>query len=130
VNNIVAIDPGPEESAIVEVASDPLAITCKFTASNREAREWINLRSGTSDGFDVVCEEVRSFGMPVGKEVFDTVLAVGRFMQLCEACEVAFHLVGRQEVKLFWCNSAPAKDANVRQALIDRKRPANRIYQN
>jgi hypothetical protein len=119
VKNIVAIDPGPEESAIVEVVRNPFAIASKFCATNMETRHWLNLHAGLGHGFEVVCEEVKSFGMPVGKEVFDTVLAVGRFMQLCEACGVNFHLVGRQEVKLFWCNSPRAKDANVRQALID-----------
>jgi hypothetical protein len=119
VKTIVAIDPGPEESTIVEVAREPFSIASKFTASNREARDWINQHSSLAGGFEVVCEEVKSFGMPVGVEVFNTVLAVGRFMQLCEARGVNFHLVGRQEVKLFWCKSARAKDSNVRQALID-----------
>ena len=50
-------------------------------------------------------------------------------MKLCEAYGVNFHLVGRRDVNLFWCNSAWAKDSNVRQALIyhyegrDKKNP-------
>lgn len=69
---------------------------------------------------DVAIEMVASYGMPVGREVFETVLWVGRFFQVLSARGLDPKLVYRQQVKLHLCNSARAKDANIRQAILDR----------
>jgi hypothetical protein len=71
---------------------------------------------------DVVIEKIQSFGMPVGAEVFDTCVWIGRFIQVTPD-PPAVRLVGRQEVKLHHCHSARAKDSNIRQAMIDRFGP-------
>ena len=63
-------------------------------------------------------EMVASYGMAVGREVFETVRWIGRFQQAWRDPE-AVHLVYRQEVKLHLCKTVRAKDPNVRQALID-----------
>ena len=63
-------------------------------------------------------EMVESFGMAVGKEVFETVFWVGRFCQAWEPND--WHRVYRKEVKIHLCRSHRAKDGNIRQALIDR----------
>lgn len=63
-------------------------------------------------------EMVSSYGMPVGREVFETVLWIGRFQQAYEYPEIA-RLIYRRDVKLHLCGSAKAKDANIRQALLD-----------
>jgi hypothetical protein len=52
--------------------------------------------------------------------VFETVFWIGRF---CQAWRGEYVRIHRREVKLHLCNSARAKDANVRQALIDRFGP-------
>ncbi len=62
---------------------------------------------------------IASYGMPVGAEVFDTCVAIGRFVQLW-GDDKALTLVFRREVKLHLCGQARAKDGNVRQALLDR----------
>ena len=64
-------------------------------------------------------EMVASYGMAVGKEVFETVRWIGRFQQAWHDPE-AVRLVYRQEVKLHLCGTLKAKDSNIRQALIDR----------
>lgn len=64
-------------------------------------------------------EMVASYGMAVGKEVFETVRWIGRFQQAWDFPE-AVMLIYRQDVKLHLCNSVRAKDANIRQALLDR----------
>jgi hypothetical protein len=56
--------------------------------------------------------------MAVGKEVFETVRWIGRFQQAYRNPETVM-LIYRRDVKLHLCNSAKAKDQNVRQALID-----------
>jgi len=65
----------------------------------------------------VACEMLACQGMPVGKETFETAYWIGRFMG---ACSMDWHRVYRNEVKLHLCGSVRAKDANIRQALLDR----------
>ena len=63
-------------------------------------------------------EMIASYGMAVGKEVFETCVWIGRFQQKWRwPAEVRF--VYRQDVKLHLCGSPRAKDANIRQALLD-----------
>jgi hypothetical protein len=64
-------------------------------------------------------EMVASYGMPVGREVFETVRWIGRFQQAWRDPE-AVRLVYRKDVKLHLCGSPKAKDANIWQALKDR----------
>ncbi len=64
----------------------------------------------------VVCEWVECMGMPVGKTTFETVYWIGKFSEHANP----FHRITRGEVKLHLCGTARAKDANVRQALLDR----------
>ncbi|WP_411887376.1 hypothetical protein [Hydrocarboniphaga effusa] len=66
-------------------------------------------------------EKIASYGMPVGAEVFDTCIWIGRFVQA--ASDVRHRLIARQAVKVHLCNSVKAKDSNIRQALIDRFGP-------
>lgn len=68
----------------------------------------------------VVCEWIESYGMPVGKETFQTIRWIGRFEQICLDRRIEFVDVTRRSVKLFLCNNMRAKDSNVRQAIIDR----------
>jgi hypothetical protein len=66
----------------------------------------------------IVIESIESYGMPVGREVFDTVHWSGRFTEAAHPTPVV--QVPRREVKLALCHDTRAKDANVRQALLDR----------
>jgi hypothetical protein len=65
-------------------------------------------------------EMVESFGMAVGKEVFETVYWIGRFVQ---AWRGPYTRVYRKEVKLHLCGNCRAKDPNIRQALLDKLGP-------
>jgi hypothetical protein len=61
--------------------------------------------------------------MPVGKEVFDTCIWTGRFIQAhkeAHGLKAEHTLVYRKDVKIHFCHSMKAKDSNIRQALIDR----------
>ena len=69
---------------------------------------------------DVAIEMVACYGMAVGKEVFETCVWIGRFM---EAFGGRVTLIYRRDVKLHLCGTVRAKDANVRQALIDKIGP-------
>ena len=61
--------------------------------------------------------------MPVGREVFDTVLWIGRFLEAWDRRGGRHVLVYRKDVKLFHCESVRATDANIRAAIIDRFGP-------
>ena len=69
---------------------------------------------------DVAIEMIASYGMAVGKEVFETCVWIGRFMQ---AFEGRVSLIYRRDVKLHLCGNVRAKDTNVRQALLDKVGP-------
>ena len=66
----------------------------------------------------VVIEQVESYGMAVGREVFETVRWAGRFEEAAHPVPVA--LLPRRTVKLHLCGSPRANDGNVRMALLDR----------
>lgn len=71
-----------------------------------------------------VIEMISSYGMPVGKEVFETCVWIGRFLEaIQQRAGVVPSLMFRRDVKLHLCNSARAKDGEIRQALIDRYGP-------
>jgi hypothetical protein len=110
---ILAIDPGTTESGWC------LFEDGRVTQSGIRTNEDI-----VADlDFDRICadelaiEMIASYGMPVGREVFETCVWIGRFIQ---ASHWDFRLIYRRDVKMYLCNSAKAKDANVRQALIDK----------
>ena len=70
---------------------------------------------GLPDG--VVIEKIESYGMAVGAEVFDTVWWAGRFAEACQ--RVPAVMLPRRAVRLALCGDSRAKEANIRQALID-----------
>ena len=114
---ILAIDPGPTESAWIAYNPHSGGIRAFAKVPNEHLRAV--LRGGLSDEIThLVIEKVESFGMPVGAEVFETVFWSGRFAEAVHPLPV--ERVSRREVKLHLCRSARAKDSNIRQALLDR----------
>jgi len=68
----------------------------------------------------VYVEMIASYGMAVGASVFETCVFIGRCIQVANTAGGNVTRVFRKDVKLHLCQSPRAKDANVRQALIDR----------
>ncbi len=115
----IGIDPGTEESAIVIVDEN---IKPKYfdILPNEQVLNKIYQIKAASGGeifYDLAIEMIASYGMPVGREVFETCLWIGRFR---EAWGREVRLIYRQEVKLHFCKTPKAKDPHVRQALLDR----------
>jgi hypothetical protein len=111
---ILAIDPGTTESGYVYWNGEKAR---GYTVPNNELRLDL-LDHNLTDQVDVVAiEMIASYGMPVGRETFETCVWIGRFI---EASRIVPRLVFRKDVKLHLCQSARAKDGNVRQALIDK----------
>jgi hypothetical protein len=111
---LLAIDPGPEQSAYVWLIDGEPGQS--GIVPNSEMLTVITDYWTPT----VAIEGIACYGMPVGKETFDTCIWIGRFI---EAHGGRHTLVYRPEVKQHLCRSARAKDANVRQALIDRFGP-------
>lgn len=110
---ILAIDPGTTESAYVSWCDNKLA-----AAEVLPNEAMLNYLTCATPLWEVMAiEMVASYGMAVGKEVFETCVWIGRFF---ERCTPDPSLIYRREVKLHHCGSPRAKDANVRQALIDK----------
>jgi hypothetical protein len=120
---VLAIDPGPVQSAWVVYAHGQ-PIGSRGIEDNATVLRMVRAHHGTLTHLAV--EMVESFGMAVGKEVFETVFWIGRFVEawLLSADEETVTRIYRKEVKLHLCQSMRAKDPNVRQALLDRLGPA------
>jgi len=109
----IGLDPGttktgwvvfdPKEEAVLHAGHDPNEFV-------------INLLECGSLGDKVIMECFAAQGMPLGESSIETVRWEGRFMERSrtEVCRIT-----RREVKVELCNSARAKDANIRQALVD-----------
>jgi hypothetical protein len=114
---LYAIDPGTEQSAVVTMVDG--SIYSAVIWPNADVLE--RLEEGAYGPTHLVIEHIQSYGMPVGREIFDTVFWSGRFAQAWEkAAGQKWTLLSRRDVKLHICGSPQAKDANIRQALIDR----------
>lgn len=109
---MIAIDPGTTHSGLV-IYSRNGTVTTSLVLENKDVFAEIRAYSN----LPVAIEMIASYGMAVGKEVFVTCLWIGRFIQCAGADRVG--LVYRKDVKLHLCGSPRAKDANVRQAIID-----------
>lgn len=116
---VLAIDPGYEQSAIVTLSAR--SVSAKTVANREVLQELRTSEHRKVKSSRLVIEQIESFGMPVGREVFETVFWSGRFAEAWGRSN--FDRISRREVKLHLCGSARAKDANVRQALIDRFGP-------
>lgn len=110
---LVAIDPGTFESGWV-VLSDDDTIHAFGIHPNTELVELLS----TWVGYDLAVEVIEARGMPLGHETIRTILWTGRFIQASQDPNNAL-LVERRAVKSYLCGSQQAKDANIRQALIN-----------
>lgn len=111
---ILAIDPGNEHSGWVVYDGS------RVRRFGYDRNEDLLPELQQLGGDTLAIEMIASYGMPVGREVFETCMWIGRFVQAwCGPHE----LVYRRDVKLHLCGQARAKDAHIRQSLIDRFGP-------
>lgn len=115
-NNVIAIDPGTTHSAAIWVRDG--RIIEKNYIPNHNVLPLLGMRN-----CEVVIEMVASYGMPVGRATFETVLWVGRFAQHALSFGCLVRLVYHKDIKMHLCGSMRAKDGNIKQALIDKLGP-------
>jgi hypothetical protein len=115
---IGGVDPGYQQSA--HVLFDGTYVLEHATLDNQAMLEWLR---GRRLADVLVLEQIASFGMPVGAEIFESCVWTGRFIEAWEAGGGQWDRVKRHEVKSALCRNSRAKDAHIRQALIDRFGP-------
>lgn len=116
---VFAIDPGNVESAYCIVDSGTLR-PLKFGKVGNDALLGM-VRDFTVEAPDLaVIERVASYGMAVGRDVFETCEWLGRFAEAALERDVPVAYVYRRDEKLHICGDSKAKDTNIRRALIDR----------
>jgi hypothetical protein len=115
---ILAIDPGTSASAY-----------CMWNGSrvlefgwidNAELRMMLRHNILLAGGPVVAIEMIASQGMAVGQSTFETVYWIGRFAERVMTQGYDVKRITRHAIKMHLCGSMRAKDANIRQALIDR----------
>lgn len=109
---ILAIDPGTESSGWVRYGKSGL-MSCGID-DNSEMLSIVAAWNGR-----VAIEMIASYGMAVGREVFETCVWIGRMVESAEVPADVIR-IERREIKLALCESPRAKDTNIRQALLDR----------
>ena len=118
---VIAIDPGPVQSAILTWNGELIGV--KEIEKNGNVLHLLSEMSVINH--HLVIERVASYGMPVGVDVFETVYWTGRFVQRFKTAnpESPATRMPRMDVKMHICQNSRAKDSNIRQALIDRFGP-------
>jgi hypothetical protein len=127
---ILAIDPGNSESAYVVIDQatrrplyfEKLANEKFVTLLSDMLVEFLVTDEDDDPTMLAAIEMVASYGMPVGADVFETCVWIGRFYQELNVVTKP-QLVKRHPVKVHHCHSAKAKDSNITQALVDRFAP-------
>ena len=116
---ILAIDPGNLESAYVTLYDD-LKILSFGKIDNEVLLSHIYTRK-FCDCEIVAIEMIASYGMAVGKTVFDTCVFIGQLKEaVANVNNPKVTYIYRKDEKINLCGSMKAKDSNIRQALIDR----------
>lgn len=115
---ILAIDPGSIESGWCKYDRVNDSVIASGVSKNDSVLEMIR-----NAGSDIVAiEMIANCGQVVGRDIFETVLWTGRFVQAYHN-PYAVMLIYRRNIKMHLCGSMRAKDKDIRQALIDRLGP-------
>lgn len=118
---IVAIDPGPTQSAVVAYDTVSRTPTFHLKAENPAILNVLWDLGGDPTSTGCVIEEMVSYGMTAGRSMFQTCIWAGRFAQAWRfrtGREVAW--LPRPVVKNHLCFSARATDKDIREELIHR----------
>ena len=119
---ILAIDPGNIETGYVIIENDLSRVIDKGKIKNEDLISLILSNKYKLD--DGAIEMVACYGMPVGKEVFDTCVWIGRIYEtIYSMYNIKPMFIYRKQVKINLCGTMKAKDSNIVQALIDRFAP-------
>jgi hypothetical protein len=116
---ILGIDPGTEQSALV--LFDNGRVLHAELSDNQKIADDIYLHAQMGEPRILCIEMVQSFGMAIGETTIETIKWIGRFQQAwcMAASDDRCFLIKRSTMKAALCGTPRAKDANVRQRIID-----------
>lgn len=115
---LLAIDPGTFASGWVVMdieTKEPVA--CGKYENERLLQE---LAEGYFNADWAVVEMMTSYGARVGREVLETCVWIGRFLQAAAAEGMKVRTMYRRDVKMELVDTPRATDADIRQMLVDR----------
>lgn len=116
---ILAIDPGNIYSAYAVLDNNLKPIEFAKEDNNEILERILNRQFIKCNHASI--EMIASYGMAVGKEVFETCVWIGRFYQAIDrAMCVESEFIYRKDEKMNLCGTMKAKDSNIIQALKDR----------
>lgn len=124
---VLAVDPGTEQSGWLLWDSRAEKAERFAIETNDAVRDALCMLHPNVD--ELVIEEFRSYGMPIGIESLKTVLWCGRFIERWHTLRAGrgagerAHLMPRKAVKIHHCGTSRGTDATVWQALVDRFGP-------
>ena len=124
---VVGIDPGTTHSAWAGIDGNQMLENGYVPNSSMLSM----LHAGQFGSSELAIEMVASYGMPVGKDTFETVYWIGRFAEAHKVASgaEAHRLYRKQDDKFpaictHICKSNKATDSTVRQAIIDMYEPS------
>jgi len=116
---IIAIDPGNIESAYVIMQGINMIEFGEIP--NQDMLTKLNEFVLDYPNDNLYIEMISSYGMSVGKSVFDTCVWIGRFYERWNNYGTYEpELIYRKDIKMHHCNATFAKDSNIIQALKDK----------
>ena len=119
---LVAIDPGSQQSGVVIVRESDAHVLHKAIMNNGDViPNCISMVSGRNcqGNYEFVVEMPMSYGMPVGREVFQTMFWIGRFCEQLSNCGVVLRYLGRKAIVATLCGDSKGTDSNVRRGVIE-----------
>lgn len=114
--SILAIDAGTTESGYAIICEDPFKLIRFGKVPNEELLDIVK----TEEYGKLVYEEFQSYGMPIGESTIKSITWNGRYIQSAKDRGKETKPIYRKDEKITLCGSMKAKDANIRQVLIDR----------
>lgn len=117
--DILGIDPGPEESAVVRCLGQDGQIASRRAAVPND----VLLRELENTTTLVAIESMDPYGGRLGNETIRTLIAIGEFSHAARMRGIGVVLITRREVKRHLCGVTNVGDPEVRDALIERYGP-------
>lgn len=111
---VVGIDPGDNQSAYAVVDANYEVVEAD-KVENEDLALFLKCILGDTH---VVVEGIQSYGMPVGRNVFDTCYQIGRILQICDDLGLPWTIYNRPEYTKAICGVQKISDSVLRQALL------------
>jgi len=112
-DGVLGVDPGPTESAFALVTGDQQVLR-----ADKVGNDSLIERIRQAPPAHVAIESIQSYGMAVGRSVFDTCFFIGEVIRTCKDAGIPFSLYPRPEYTRRICGVGKVNDAVLRQALL------------